>query len=134
MTLISKTLMLVNTPQINQYFRFLHVLLEVYFAHLSRYINRQSFLSPLPSLSPHHKLPQQQVGYMEKDFEMAIFRAGCLLGSALGTNICEDEQEAGLTRGRNSNHDAITSEAPVSPTSVAYIVHCPECCFSFPLQ
>lgn len=53
---------------------------------------------------------------METDSEVVIGRAGRLLGCALGTNVGEGEKEAGLTRGRNSNYNAITREASASPT------------------
>lgn len=48
---------------------------------------------------------------METDSEMAVGRAGRLLGCALGTNVGEGEKEAGLIRGRDSNYNAITREA-----------------------
>lgn len=114
MILISKTLILVITTQINQHFRFLRVLLEICFA--LEQVCKQAILFITPPLSfPHHKWQQQQVGSMEKDFEMAICRAGYLLGSTLGTNICEGNQEAGLTRGRNSNHDQSQQRLQIVP-------------------
>lgn len=73
------------------------------------------FYHPSPAFPPLQMTAAAAGWFHGKDFEMAICRAGCLLGSALGTSICEGKQEAGLTRGRNSNHDRSQQRLQVAP-------------------